>query len=85
MTEDIKIWAIEANGMIVDVAKEVLENCDDPSAFMPVLTITRTIPPPLYLNGYAAMEFVHMLEQLRETEEFDPQKGLKVTVEQEDE
>ena len=47
--------------------------------------ITRTIPPPLYLNGYAAMEFVHMLEQLREMEGFDPHKGLRITVEQEDE
>lgn len=46
--------------------------------------ITRTIPPPIYLNGYAAMEFVHMLEQLREADGFDPHKGLRITVEQED-
>lgn len=45
--------------------------------------ITRTIPPPLYLNGYAAMEFVHMLEQLRETDGFDPQKGLRIEIRQE--
>ena len=47
--------------------------------------ITRTIPPPIYLNGYAAMEFVHMLEQLRETDGFDPKKGLRIEIRQEDE
>lgn len=45
---------------------------------------SRIIPGPLLINGYSTMEFVHMLEQLRETEGFDPHKGLKITVEQGD-
>ena len=46
--------------------------------------ISRIIPGPLLLNGYSAMEFVSMLEQLREADGFDLKKGLRIEIRQED-
>lgn len=47
-----------------------------------IIGLSRPIPGPLLLNGYASMEFVAMLEQLRQTEGFDERRGIVVRIEQ---
>lgn len=47
-----------------------------------IIGLSRAIPGPLLLNGYAAMEFVAMLEQLRQTEGFDERRGIVVRIDQ---
>lgn len=44
--------------------------------------ISRIIPGPLLLNGYSAMEFVSMLEQLRADDSFDERRGITVHISQ---
>lgn len=53
-----------------------------PQAEPHIIVLSRIIPGPLLLNGYAAMEFVAMLEQLRQAEGFDERRGIVVRIEQ---
>ena len=47
-----------------------------------VLSIARIIPGPILLNGYSAMEFSAMMDELRKADGFDENLGVKIVIEQ---